>query len=112
MFAQALNETIDIARQSGLEIIFRIHMSSPTTFTADCPIEQSEIIPQRVNASELMAEVLECTVSAISSRNASRGCGVGVGVCGPMPLIGSVRNAVSGSNANLAAKAGGISVHS
>ncbi|KAG0147718.1 hypothetical protein CROQUDRAFT_42385 [Cronartium quercuum f. sp. fusiforme G11] len=112
VFAPAINETIEIAQKAGLDVTFRIHISSSSNYTVPCPIDHAELIPRRVDVHELMRETLDCTVAGIRVRNASRGRGVGVGVCGPTALIASVRNAVASSDVILASKAGGISVHS
>lgn len=110
-FAASMNETLDLAKDLGLEISFRIYTSTMAPKKSNT-IHFSHLIPTRVDVASLIEEALESTATAADFRNASRGSGVGVGVCGPTSLINATRKAVSGASGSLESKAGGITLHS
>ncbi|KAH9817684.1 hypothetical protein DFH28DRAFT_889675 [Melampsora americana] len=110
-FAASMNETLSLAKDLGLEISFRMYTSTISSKEYNT-IHHSHVIPTRVDVSSLIEEALESTVNSANFRNASRGSGVGVGVCGPISLIRATRKAVAGASGSLESKAGGISLHS
>lgn len=110
-FAASMNETLELAKDLGLEISFRIYTSTLASRESNT-IHLSHLIPTRVDVASLIDEALESTATAVNFRNASRGSGVGVGVCGPSSLINATRKAVSRANGSLESKAGGITLHS
>lgn len=110
-FAPKINELIELARRANLELAVRLHVTTSLQ-TIYNPIQFSEVVQERPDMSSIIRDALGCTVSAIERRGGSRGSGLAVGICGPMPMIASLRNAVADADQNLASKAGGISVHS
>ncbi|EGF98562.1 uncharacterized protein MELLADRAFT_95557 [Melampsora larici-populina 98AG31] len=110
-FSASVNETLDLAKELGLEISFRIYTSTIASREANT-IHLSHLIPTRVDVASLIEEALESTATAANFRNVARGSGVGVGVCGPTTLINATRKAVARASGSLESKAGGITLHS
>ncbi|POW02175.1 hypothetical protein PSTT_11932 [Puccinia striiformis] len=112
VFARALNKTLECAQQLRLEVVVRLYVTTPLKHGDMNPVPNARITPSRVDLKVVLSEALESTCWSIDARGETQGCGVAVGVCGPEGLTASARDAVSSADHTLAAKAGGVQLHS
>lgn len=111
-FAVSIERALDRARDIGLDVSFRIHVTQNLATSTACPISGAQVIQSRPNLPDVLDELVEVTLADAQDRKVQRAAGVGVGVCGPMPLVVSTRKAVSAYPLAAANKAGGIVIHS
>lgn len=115
VFAERLNESLQLAQRSGLQIIFRIHLTQSHSFSHHQDhqnlVKFSQMIYNRIEFSNLMKEVLQHTHLGLQVRRAEVGSGIGVTACGPTSMISSLRNAIADTDPSITDQVGGISVH-
>ncbi|KAA1138061.1 hypothetical protein PGTUg99_027322 [Puccinia graminis f. sp. tritici] len=112
VFASDLNRALECARQFRFEVVVRLYITTPLKHGDMNPVPNAQITPNRVDLKGVLSEALESTCWSIDTRGETKGCGLAVGVCGPEGLVVSARSALSAADPVLAAKAGGLQMHS
>ncbi|CAH7687645.1 hypothetical protein PPACK8108_LOCUS22452, partial [Phakopsora pachyrhizi] len=111
-FSETLNRVIAAGRVHQMQIIMRIYKSEPPSYDYLNPVTDAELVAGRVDPSAIVQEAFEASFRSIQERGEDRGCGIGVGVCGPEGLTKAVRAAVASSRPPHILDSGGIKFHS
>ncbi|CAH7666396.1 hypothetical protein PPACK8108_LOCUS748, partial [Phakopsora pachyrhizi] len=111
-FSETLNRVIAAGRVHQMQIIMRIYKSEPPSYDYSNPVTHAELVAGRVEPSTIVQEAFEASFRSIQERGENRGCGIGIGVCGPEGLVKSVRNAVSSLKSPQIKRVGGVNFHS